>query len=227
MTANGMRHESDELIESRFATYDLIICHDNQIVFRDQYETREKRLSQCIGILTGSDLLTGPITAERASLIHELRDLHVAQGRTDPDRVVNEIAELCRRWGVQVYESTTSRRSYEAIASKRVRAPQVLFSVITEYSPGQTIAEHFPDRESRTASLVDRAEQFFAAPGQIPDLVLSDEQRLAALVATFLTPATIALTESALDEADGVYRPTDIPTPLRRALDPNNKSGGC
>jgi hypothetical protein len=227
MTATGMRHESDELIESRFATYDLIICHDNQIVFRDQYETREKRLSQCVGILTGSDLLADPITAERASLIHERRDLHVAHGRTDPDRVVNEIAELCRRWGVQVYESTTSRRGCETITSNRITAPQVLFSVITEYGPGQTIAEHFPDRDSRTASLVDRAEQFFAAPGQIPDLVLSNEQRLAALVATFLMPATIALTESTLDEADGVYRPTEIPTPLRRALDPNNKSGGC
>jgi hypothetical protein len=227
MTAIGMRHESDELIESRFATYDLIICHDNQIVFRDQYETREKRLSQCIGILTGSDLLAGPITAERASLIHELRDLHIAQGRTDPDRVVNKIADLCRRWDVQVYESTTSRRSCETVASDRITAPQMLFSVITEYGPGQTIAEHFPDRESRTASLADRAEQFFAAPGQVPDLVLSDEQRLAALVATFLMPATIALTESALDEADGVYRPTEIPTPLRRALDPKNKSSGC
>ncbi|MGC4939371.1 hypothetical protein [Kribbella sp. DT2] len=225
MTAIGMRHEPDELIQSRFATYDLIICHDNRIVFRDQYETREKRLSQCIGILTSSELLAGPITAERASLIHELRDLHMAQGRTDPDRVVNKIAELCRRWDVQVYESTTSRRSCEAVASDRITAPQMLFSVITEYGPGQTIAEHFPDRESRTASLADRAEQFFAAPGQIPDLVLSDEQRLAALVATFLMPATIALTESALDETDGVYRPTEIPTPLRRVLSPNNRAG--
>ncbi len=222
MTAIGMRHESEELIQSRFATYDLIICHDNRIVFRDQYETREKRLSQCIGILTSSELLAGPITAERASLIHELRDLHMAQGRTDPDRVVNKIAELCRRWDVQVYESTTSRRSCETVASDRITAPQMLFSVITDYGPGQTIAEHFPDRESRMASLADRAEQFFAAPGQIPDLVLSDEQRLAALVATFLMPATVALTESALDEADGVYRPIEIPSPLRRALDPKN-----
>jgi hypothetical protein len=222
MTAIGARPQSDEFIESPHSTYDLIICHDNRILFRGHYETREKRLGQCIGVLTGSDLLTGTITPERASMIHEL---HLAQASTNPDRIINNIADLCRRWGVQVYECTTSRRSYEHTTLKRVAAPQVLYSVITEYGPGQTIAEHFPNRESRTTSLVGRAEQFFAAPGQIPDLVLSDEQRLAALVATFLMPAAIALTESVLNEADGVYRPSGSTSPLGRVPRPNNRAG--
>ncbi|MFB6724916.1 hypothetical protein ACFCV3_32365 [Kribbella sp. NPDC056345] len=222
MTAIGARPETGEFIESPHATYDLIICHDNRIIFRGHYETRQKRLDQCIGVLTSSDLLAGTITPERASMIHEL---HHAHASANPDRVINNIAELCRRWDIQVYECTTSRRSYQHPASQHAGAPQVLYSVITVYGPGQTIAEHFPSRESRTASLVDRAEHFFATPGQIPDLVLADEQRLAALVATFLMPATIALTESVLGKADGVYRPTGIASPLGRIPSPNNRAG--
>lgn len=75
--------------------------------------------------------------------------------------------------GCPVHESTTSRRSCETIASNRITAPQVLFSVVTKYGSGQTIAEHFPGHDSRSAGLVDRAEQFYAAPGQIPDLAAS------------------------------------------------------
>ncbi|WP_020385292.1 hypothetical protein [Kribbella catacumbae] len=222
MTAIGAHVESGEFIESPHATYDLIICHDNRIVFRGHYETREKRLDQCIGVLTSSDLLAGTITPERASMIHEL---HHAHASTNPDTIINNIAELCRRWDIQVYECTTSRRSYQHVTSRRAELPQVLYSVITVYGPGQMIAEHFPNRHSRTASLVDRAEHFFASPGQIPDLVLCDEQRLAALVATFLMPATIALTESVLDEAHGVYRPTGIASPLGLVPSPNNRAG--
>lgn len=214
MTALGTHRDSDELAENPYATYDLIICRHDQIVFHDHYETPEQRLSQCVGILTASDVLASTITAERASLIHELRNKGVAQWRTNADGIVNDIAKLCRGWGVQVYESTTSKRS---------AAPRVLFSVITEYGPGQTVAEHFPDRESRSASLIERAEHFFAAPGHIPGFVLSDEQRLAALVATFLMPATVTLTEAALDEADGVYRPTGFP--LCPTPDPSDTGG--
>ncbi|WP_327357849.1 hypothetical protein [Streptomyces sp. NBC_01304] len=58
--------------------------------------------------------------------------------------------------GVQLYASATTKKS---------TAPKTLFSVITEYGPGETLAEHF-----------------FTAPGRIPEIVLADEQRLAARV---------------------------------------------
>ncbi|MDL5199589.1 hypothetical protein [Streptomyces sp. ALI-76-A] len=45
--------------------------------------------------------------------------------------------------------------------------------------------------------------------------MLADEQRLAALVATLLMPATVTLTESVLDENEGVYRPDSSVLPIR------------
>lgn len=198
--------DSDGLARNRRTTYDLIVCRDDRVVFHDHYATAEQRLSMCIGILTASDTLAGTITSDRAARIHELHQAHVAQWRADPDGVVNAIAKLCRGWGVQLYVSTTTKRS---------EAPRALYSVITDYGRGQIVAEHFPDPQARTTSLIGRAEQFFAAPGHIPADVLRDDRRLAALVATFLMPATVALTESALDEDEGVYRPAGAPLPIR------------
>ncbi|MFD2794641.1 hypothetical protein ACFS27_13875 [Promicromonospora vindobonensis] len=205
MTTIGTRADSAELDRSSRTTYDLIVCRDDRVVFHDHYATRVQRLSVCVGILTVSDILAGTITSERAAHIHELHRAHVAQWPADPDVVVNAIATLCRAWGVQLYVSTTEKRS---------AAPRVLYSVVTEYGRGQVVAEHFPDRVARTASLVERAEQFFGATGVIPSSVLCDEQRLAALVATFLMPATVTLTESALDERDGAYRPASGSLPI-------------
>ncbi|MFG3403766.1 hypothetical protein [Streptomyces sp. NPDC048142] len=91
--------------------------------------------------------------------------------------------------------------------AKKSAAPKTLYSVITEYGPGQTVAERFPDRMARTASRIERAEHFFTSPGHIPKIVLADEQRLVALVATLLMPATVTLTKSMLNEDEGVYRP--------------------
>lgn len=99
--------------------------------------------------------------------------------------------------------------------TKKSAAPKTLYSVITKYGPGQTVAEHFPDPVSRTASLIERAEHFFTVPGHIPEIVLADEQRLAALVATLLMPATVTLTEAVLDEGEGVYRPDSSVLPIR------------
>lgn len=206
MTANGTRVDSDGLAPGPRTTYDLIVCRDDRVVFHDHYATPQQRLSVCIGILTTADTLANTITAERAARIHELHQAHVAQWQADPDAVVNTIAKLCRAWGVQLYVSTTKKRS---------TAPRALYSVITDYGRGQIVAEHFPDRQARATSLIERAEQFFAAPGYIPDSVLRHERRLAALVATLLMPATVTLTESALDEDNGVYRPTGTPLPDR------------
>ena len=206
MTAIRTRADATDLAPSTRTTYDLIVCREDRVVFHDHYATAEQRLSVCIGILTASDILAGTITSDRAARIHELHQAHVAQWRADPDGVVDAIAKLCRGWGVQLYVSTTTKKS---------EAPRALYSVITDYGRGQIVAEHFPDRQTRTTSLIGRAEQFFATPGHIPAGVLRDERRLAALVATFLMPATIALTESELDQDQGVYRPCGAPLPIR------------
>ncbi|WP_326742873.1 MULTISPECIES: hypothetical protein [unclassified Streptomyces] len=205
MTESSPQGNSDELTPSLLTTYDLIICHENRIVFHEHYESPEQRQRACVWVLMESGVLAGIVTSDRSVWIMELHSSLIEQQQTrppgdraTPDEIVDALAEACREWDVQLYMSTTAKKS---------GAPRTLYSVITEYGPGQTVAEHFTDRESRTASLIERAEHFFASPGNIPAVVLSDEQRLAALVATLLMPATVTLTESVLDETEGVYRP--------------------
>lgn len=205
MTAIGTQVDSDELVPGPDTTYDLVICHNDRIVFHDHYTSPAFRLRMCEQLLTASDVVAGVVDAARANEIHELYQSHVSQWETAPDGVVNMISKLCRRWGIQIYMSTTK---------KKTAAPAVLYSVITQYGPGQTVAEHFPTRQARRASLIERGETFFDAPGHIPERVLSDDQRLAALVATFLMPATVVLTESALDDANNVYKPSGRPLPI-------------
>lgn len=205
MTAIGTQVDSDELVPGPDTTYDLVICHNDRIVFHDHYTSPAFRLRMCEQLLTASDVVAGVVDAARANEIHELYQSHVSQWETAPDAVVNVISKLCRRWGIQIYMSTTKKKS---------AAPAVLYSVITQYGPGQTVAEHFPTGQARRTSLIERAETFFDAPGHIPERVLSDDQRLAALVATFLMPATVVLTESALDDANNVYKPSGRPLPI-------------
>lgn len=205
MTAIGTQVDSDELVPGPDITYDLVICHNDRIVFHDHYTSPAFRLRMCEQLLTASDVVAGVVDAARANEIHELCQSHVSQWETAPDAVVNVISKLCRRWGIQIYMSTTK---------KKTAAPAVLYSVITQYGPGQTVAEHFPTRQARRTSLIERAETFFDAPGHIPERVLSDDQRLAALVATFLMPASVVLTESALDDANNVYKPSGRPLPI-------------
>ncbi|MBK3582258.1 hypothetical protein JHN49_00440 [Streptomyces sp. MBT57] len=213
MNALVTQGDSDKPAPDLHTTYDLIICHQDRIVFHDHYEAPEQRLRMCVGILTNSDVLADTITATRAAQIRDLHNAYIAQRQNGPqeigaarDEVVDALAKLCREWGVQLYVSTTAKKS---------AAPERLYSVITEYAPGQVVAEHFAARASRTASLVERAEHFFASPGHIPAIVLTDELRLAALVSMFLMPATVTLTESVLDADEGVYRPDSNTAPIR------------
>lgn len=205
MTATGTQADSDELAPGPDATYDLVICHEDRIVFHDHYVSPAFRLRMLPQLLTASDVVAEAVDAARANEVHELYQSLSAQWESSPDAVVNAIAKLCRQWGLQIYVSTTK---------KKTAAPAVLYSVITQYGPGQAVAEHFPTREARRASLIERADTFFRAPGSIPELVLSDEQRLAALVGAFLMPATVLLTESAMDEAAGYYKPSGRPLPI-------------
>ncbi|MFF8902595.1 hypothetical protein ACF082_34575 [Streptomyces lydicus] len=159
--------------------------------------------SICIGIFTDSDVLT---STTRAARIRDLHNAYITQRQSNlqelcatPGGVVNALAKALPRVGIQVYASATAKKS---------AAPKTLYSAITEYEPGQTVAEHFPDRMARTASLIERAEHLFTSPGHIPKTVLADEQRLAA-------PATVTLTESVLNEGEGVYRPDNCVLPIR------------
>lgn len=43
MTAIGTQGDSDELASGPPATYDLIICHQDRIVFHDHYESLPRR----------------------------------------------------------------------------------------------------------------------------------------------------------------------------------------
>lgn len=200
---------SGKFAPSREVTYDLIICHNDAIVFHDHYGSPALRLRMLAQMLTAcgaSEVVLGPVNTDRANQVRELHQSRSSQWGSAPDVVADAIAELCRRWGVQVYLSSTK---------KAIAAPSVLYSVITEYGPGQTVAEHFATREARRAYLVERAEMFFDAPDHIPERVLGDDRRLAALVATFLMPAAVVLAESALDEAGGFYKPAGRLLPIQ------------
>lgn len=55
-------------------------------------------------------------------------------------------------------------------------------------------------------SPLQRAEHLFASPCHIHAIVLTDEQRVAALVASALTQAIVTLTRVVVNEGGGVYR---------------------
>lgn len=204
MTSTRTEIGSEELEPGLEASYDLIICHQDRIIFHDHYASPALRLRMLAQLLTVSDV----VDASRAVEVTELHGSMSEQWNTAPDQVVNAIAKLCRRWGVHVYVSTTRKRS---------AAPETLYSVVSDYGCGPVIAEHFANRAARQRSLVERADQFFDAPGRIPERVLADDARLAALLSALLMPATVSLTEAALDHADEepLYRPSGTPLPIR------------
>lgn len=204
MTETSTRTESTEFADP-CETFDLIVLHRDRIVFHDHYDDPQQRLRMCVSLLTQSDVLpSGTIDSLLAAQILCVANARIADWSTEPDTVLNAVSKLCRSEGVNIYVSTTR---------KKTAAPAVLYSVVTEYGSGQTIAEHFPTREARRCSLIERADNFFAAAGCIPDLVLADEQRLAALVGTFIMPATVLLTESVL-KASGHYEPLGRQLPI-------------
>lgn len=61
------------------------------------------------------------------------------------------------------------------------------FSLTTSYGDGCVINEFFGSQQARTESLLERLEQFFDDPSQIPSHVRGDEERLASLVALFIS----------------------------------------
>lgn len=199
---------TDEVELGTEAAYDLIICHDHRIVFHDHYASPALRLRMLVQLLELSDVVSSAVNGDR---VHEIRSLHQSmheQSAVQPDQVVNAIAKTCRRWGIQIYVSTTRKRS---------AAPQTLYSVVTDYGSGQIVAEHFADAKSRRASLIERVDQCLDAPGHIPKRALSDDARLAALLSALLLPASVSLTESVLDESgqQPLYRPSGALLPIR------------
>lgn len=208
MTSMRSHVGSDELAPDPESSYDLIICHDDRIVFHDHYASPALRLRMLAQLLTLSDVVADAVDASRAGDVSRLHESMADQWSTAPDHVANAIAKLCRTWGVNVYVSTTRKRS---------AAPEAIFSVVTDYGSGQVIAEHFPSSQARRSSLIERADQCFDAPGRIPERVLSDDARLAALLSALLMPASITLTEAVRDDSgDGpLYRPSGTPLSIR------------
>lgn len=206
MTAINSRRDSDEFAPATDLTHDLIICNQDRIVFHDHYDSPQQRLRMCVQLLTVSDIVAGTLDTPRVAEISQLHESMIDRWSSAPDQVINAIAKLCRRWGVQIYVSTTHKTPAKS---------QSLYSVITQYGPSQTIAEHFPSRAARRESLLQRAEQFFDSPEDIPEVVLADDQRLAALISALLMPAAVILTETTLDPDDGIYKPSGRPLPIR------------
>ena len=173
MTTADSRDRADALADAPDSTYDLIVLHQDRIVFHDHCDSPQQRLRLCIAQLTRADVF--PMVDAR-----EVNAVVRSRPSSPPDPVLDALSKLCRRWGVNIYASTTQKKT----ATRSLLGPAVLFSVITDYGPGagRTIAEHFPTREARHASLVERAETFFPGPGHLPEMVLTDDQRLASLL---------------------------------------------
>ena len=171
-------------------THDLIICRGERIVFHEHYASPALRLQMLAQLLELSDVVADAIDASRASQIRSLHESMSDRWSTDPDGVVDVIAKLCRAWDVQIYVSTTRKQS---------AVPETLFSVVTDYGRGEIAVEHFLTRAARRRSLVERADQCFEAPGRIPERVLVDDARLAALLSALLMPANVSLAEATLD----------------------------
>lgn len=177
--------------------HDLIVLVRDRIVFHEHYGTPEQRLRVCFTLLTASDLVSPIVFGHRAA---QLYALEIDLFRLDPDVALNRLAKIVRDWGINVYVSTSARRE---------TAPDHLYSVITDYRDGRVVAEHFLSAEARTASLSERAENFFEGPGQIPPNVLASDQSLVSLLMTYLQPVVVTLTDTAFDASKKHYRSDD------------------
>ena len=205
MTTVESRDNSDALAGAPDSTYDLIVLHRDRIVFHDHCDSPQQRLRLCIAQLTCADIFTMVDAYEVNALVRSMPG-------TPPDPVLDAVAQMCRRWGVNIYASTTHKKP----AVPSLTGPPMLYSVITDYGPGvgRTIAEHFLTRDARHASLVQRAETFFPGPGHLPEMVLTNDQRLASLLGAFLLPANITLTEAAWSDSTGMYVPSGCLLPV-------------
>jgi len=198
---------TDTFDDASDAAHDLIILDGDRIVFHDYYRSPTQRMIEALRLVTSC--FADSIDASTLKAIR--RDLPVSQitALTDDDaadRCLNTLSKLCRTSGVYLYVTTTHRPA---------AAPIELFTVITDYGSGHVVTEHFTDRQTRRESLLGRAQQFFASPEHIPDRILTDDQRLAAMISTLLTPAQVHLTESVRNERTGVYIPAGGLLPVR------------
>lgn len=205
MTTLDSRRDPDALSEQADATYDLIILNQGRLAFHDHHDTPQARLDRAVTQLTAVDTFSVVDGTEVLRIYNEHISVRSQGGHTDADVVLDSIAKLCRRWQIDIYLSTTHKRAH---SSHRI-APATLYSVVTEYAPGKLVVEHFPTQKARHTDLIERAGQFIDPSEALPHLVLGDELRLAAFLSSRLTPALITLTESTLDDSDGVYRPVD------------------
>lgn len=88
MTESSPQGNSDELTPSLLTTYDLIICHENRIVFHEHYESPEQRQRACVWVLMESGVLAGIVTSDRSVWIMELHSSLIEQQQTRPPETV-------------------------------------------------------------------------------------------------------------------------------------------
>ncbi|QXV57399.1 hypothetical protein [Amycolatopsis sp. TNS106] len=198
MTVGPANTESADDASGHAVTFDLMICHDDQILFHDHYESREARLSVCLGILTGTHLVSGILGPSGEAAIRDIHDARLTLADSSPDAIVRDIADVCRQSDVRIYTRTKTRTP---------TAPTRLYSVVTQYRPNHVTAEHFTTRTARHESLLERVSHLHAGAGAPTESALPEEESLAVLLEALLAPARISLTESVLDATDGVYKP--------------------
>lgn len=203
------------------ATYDLIILVGDRIALHDHYETPMLRLRRCAEALSTGPLATSvrrhstAVSDLARTVLGRLASLDAHNDATLADRRLNQLAKDVRIFGVHVYMSTTHKHLL----------PPVLYTLTTRYETapddavqlnGEVDVEHFLSRESRHDALRERAEAFFDSAGQIPMMVLEDEDKLVGLIMTFLPPVKISLGEAVLDSDAGVYRSGASPKSIVR-----------
>lgn len=188
-------------------TFDLIVLRESELLHHSTHTTVRQRLETCAQALQAVQPTETTLGQTVNAVLNALDHEH-------PDTTLAILAQTASEHGLRVHASSplgsqeTSRETEApATASDPVQPHPRLFSVITEYEPGQIILEHFTSRASRLADLRERVEQFITEPEILPAEVVNDEQRLALLVATLLPAHRVGLAETVWNQRAGHYSP--------------------
>lgn len=180
------------------ASHALIVLEGHFLRHHSTHQSPRERLETCIEVLTTSQLSSVVDLATVRAVARALEHEH-------PDTVLNMLGQAAAEHDVHVHASSPAGR-HQSTTITTMRMPR-LYSVITEYEPTQIIVEHFPSRLARIESLRTRAEQFMSSPSSFPTGIQDDERRLASLIATFLMPARVSLSEATWSDSKQQYTP--------------------
>jgi len=194
----------------------LIMIDRDRLVSHTVHVSPEVRLQALVTRLTAVDVFARVPAAMVLAIAGDRSDAQTA------DVTANRIAKLARRYQVLVFFTGPEQPGSVPTAPVRPARPESsqaantgtgtapkaerLFSVITEYCPGQSIVEHFDSRQSRHDSLVERAGHL--AAGEL-DVCLPELSKDDAMLATFiqlgLNASAVTLTDAAWDQSTRSY----------------------